>query len=165
LTDLLVEGGDQADYILDTKIENLYLLPSGSVPPNPSGLLGSERMAELAQDFAFFADLVLFDAPPVLVGADAMLLASQMDGVLLLVDGSSTRPEAAKRALKMLQNAQARVLGAVLNRAHIVHSDYYYYYSNRKEPKSLLQGQWDRLQTAIMRRIPALNDWLGRDGS
>lgn len=151
LTDLLVRDGDQSDYILTTAVDNLYLLPSGSLPPNPSELLASQRMAQLIDELESFADLVLFDAPPVLACADAMILASQVDGVLLVVDGSATRPDAAQRALGMLRNAEARVLGGILNKMRGGRANYYYYYSDRDKSENNLGAHWRNLTASIRR--------------
>lgn len=114
--------------IVETDTPNLYVLPSGPLPPSPSALLGSQRMAELIEELESFADIVLFDAPPVLAFADAMVLASQTDGVLLVVDSRSTRRDAAKRAVEMLRNVDTQVLGGVLNKTRDRSSGYYRYY-------------------------------------
>jgi capsular exopolysaccharide synthesis family protein len=135
LTSLLLNDAKQQECVVETEIPNLYVIPSGPSPPNPSELLGSQRMAQLIEEFQASADIVLFDVPPLLACADAMVLASQMDGAVLVVDSRSTRPEAAAQALEMLRNAEAKVLGGVLNKAHAKSSGYYYYYSDGGESK------------------------------
>jgi capsular exopolysaccharide synthesis family protein len=132
------------------------VLPSGPLPPNPSELLGSQRMAQLIEELGSFADVILFDTPPVLACADAMVLASRMDGVLLVVDSRSTRREAATRALEMLRNVDARVLGGILNKVRARSSDhYYYYYSNEEKSEKGVMGRWlkrDRRERRTLER-------------
>lgn len=132
LTSLLLNNAGQYEGIIETDTPNLYVLPSGPTPPNPSELLGSQRMAQLIASFKSFGDIVLFDAPPVLACADAMVLASQVDGVVFVVDSRSTHRDTARRAMDMLRNAKARVLGGVLNKVSAKTSgySYYYYYSD-----------------------------------
>ena len=144
LTSLLLNDAERQECIVETDIPNLYVLPSGPAPPNPSELLGSQRMAQLIEEFQAFADVVLFDVPPVLACADAMVLASQTDGVVLVIDSRSTRREAAIRALEMLRNVEAKVLGGILNRGHARSSEYYYYYSDGGKLKERFWTRWRR---------------------
>ena len=134
LTSLILQDADQHSCILETDVPNLYVLPSGPLPPNPSELLGSQRMARLIEELESFADVVLFDAPPVLACADAMVLASRVDGTILVIESRSTRRQAAVQALEMLHNVGAKVLGVVLNRVR-VRSSKYYHYSDLREPE------------------------------
>jgi len=107
--------------------ENLWALTAGPLPPYPSEMLSSRRFAALLDDLKQRADVVLFDCPPVLAVADAAILASQVDGVLFVVDAGITRRQQAIRACEALQNVGARVLGVVINRIKSEHSDYYSY--------------------------------------
>jgi capsular exopolysaccharide synthesis family protein len=143
LTSLLLDDAERQQCIIETDIPNLCVLPSGPLPPNPSELLGSQRMAQLIREFQAFADVVLFDVPSVLACADAMVLASQVDGVVLVIDGRSTRREAAIQALEMLHNVEAKVLGGVLNRVRVKSSEYYYYSKDEKSKKRLW-ARWSR---------------------
>lgn len=105
--------------LADVGIENLALLLAGPVPPNPADLLGSRRMEEAVAALKGRADIVLFDAPPVIAVTDAALLASKLDGVLLVVEAGSTRREHAQRAKEMLQKVNIRIVGAVLSNAPV----------------------------------------------
>ena len=146
LTSLLLDEVDLEGCIVEADVPNLYVLPSGPAPPNPSELLGSQRMARLIEGLQSFADVVLFDVPPVLACADAMVLASRMDGVVLVIDSRSTRREAAVQALEMLHNVGANVLGGVLNRVRARSSEYYYYRSDGSKPKKPF---WKRQRSHI----------------
>lgn len=119
-----------AEHLLETGVDNLWLLPSGHIPPNPAELLGSERMAAVIEELKGYADVVLFDVPPALVVADAVILSSKMDGVLMVNDAGSTRRLAAERAVEDLRRVKANVLGVVLNRFSGRRYYYYDYYQS-----------------------------------
>jgi capsular exopolysaccharide synthesis family protein len=117
-----------AEHLLETGVGNLWLLPSGHIPPNPAELLGSGRMAAVIEELKGYADVVLFDAPPTLVVADAVILGSKVDGVLMVTDAGSTRRHAATKAVEELRRVKANLLGVVLNRLSGRRNGYYYYY-------------------------------------
>jgi len=132
------------EHLQPTEIENLKLLPSGPVPPNPSELLGSQRMGHLIQALANEADIVIFDSPPVLAVTDAAVMARQVDGVLIVTDAGRTKEGALANATGELQKTGANVLGVALNRLDPrrgYNYYYYYYYSDdesgeRRRPAS-----------------------------
>ncbi|MBK6432989.1 MAG: CpsD/CapB family tyrosine-protein kinase [Anaerolineae bacterium] len=107
----------QATVLQATEVPGLRVLTSGPLPPNPTELLASQRMAALLTALSALSDLVLFDAPPVVVVTDAAILASQVDGVLLVVNANGTRREHAQRAQQLLAKVNARIVGSVLNNA------------------------------------------------
>jgi non-specific protein-tyrosine kinase len=121
-----------SNYVRATPVPNLSVLTSGKIPPNPAELLGSHRMQQLIEQLHTQADLIIFDAPPVLAVTDAQVLASQVKGVLLVIDSEQTRRAGLARATEALLRAKARLLGAVLNRLVRSPRGYYYYdaYSN-----------------------------------
>ena len=135
ITNILVENFNATDYIQDTDIENLRILTSGPIPPNPSELLGSAKMTALLATLRDQADMVLIDVPPVVAVIDASVLASQVDGITLVLDSGTVRPEMAQRAKELLTNANGKILGVILNRVEIddEHAYYYYYYGNDKK--------------------------------
>ena len=115
LTSMMVdESAMKAPPLQETGVAGLRLLPSGPQPPNPAELLASRRMAEMIEWLAGQADVVLFDAPPVIAVTDAAVLASQVDGVLLVIGAGSTRREYVRQARALLEKVNARVVGAVL---------------------------------------------------
>lgn len=111
---LLSEKGPR-DAIRTTSIRGLWLLPAGLPFPYPGELLGGERMREALTVFAGRFDMVVIDTPPLLAAADAAVLGSQADGVILVVRAGSTEREEAVQALQQLARVGANVLGAVLN--------------------------------------------------
>ncbi|MCA9973709.1 MAG: CpsD/CapB family tyrosine-protein kinase [Anaerolineales bacterium] len=100
-----------------TQVPNLWLLAGGPKPPNPADLLGSKRVDQLIAQLAEQADIVLFDAPPVIAVTDAAILGGKVDGVLLVVQAGKTRREHAERAKEMLAKAKVRLIGAALTNA------------------------------------------------
>lgn len=103
----------------DTEIENLRLLPSGPLPPRPSDLLGSQKMSTVLEELLQDADILLLDAPPIMAATDAAVLATKVDGVLLVVSAGATKREQAQRAVERLNKVNANIVGAVLNNARL----------------------------------------------
>ncbi len=107
-------------------VDNLQVLPAGELPPTPADVLGSQRMIDIIGLLKARAQYVLFDSPPVLAAADAALLASRLDGVLLVVRAGHTRREHAARAREALERVHARIVGAVLSNAPRERAGSYY---------------------------------------
>ncbi len=105
--------------LLATAVEGLWLLPAGSQPASPADVLGSRRMENLIANLKARADFVLFDAPPVIAVTDAALLASKLDGVLLVVSAGQTRREHALQAKALLEKINVRIVGTVLTNAAV----------------------------------------------
>lgn len=101
----------------DTSIPNLRVLPSGPLPPNPSELLGSQRMEKIIEILRSEADFVLFDCAPVLAVTDAAVLARKVDGVVMVVSAGKTKREHAAKAKVLLEKVSANILGVALNNA------------------------------------------------
>lgn len=135
LTNALVEKVALNELIQDTEIENLQLLTSGPIPPNPSELLGSALMESTLAELRKLAEIIIIDAPPTIAVTDASVLASKVDGVILVVAAGENRPEMAQKAKNLLVKAQGKILGVVLNKVEIEeeHAYYYYYYGADKK--------------------------------
>jgi len=111
-------------------IEGLSVVPVGHIPPNPSELLGTKRFAKFLSDLRPQFDYVLVDAPPVGLVSDPAILATQGDGVLLVLDAQNTRKSLVKQAMRSLETVGANVLGTVMNNVDTSKSgDYHYGYS------------------------------------
>jgi len=118
LTTMIVEETALDDPpLIDVGVGNLWLVPSGPLPPNPADILGSRRMEEAIAALKARADVVLIDAPPVVAVTDAVVLGTKVDGVLLVVCAGRTRREHAQRARELLERVHVRIVGAVLNNA------------------------------------------------
>lgn len=135
LTDLLVDGVPVDRALQGTEVDNLWFVPSGTIPPNPAELLGSQKMRALLEQARSGADAVVIDAPPVLPVTDAAVLAPHVDGVLLVVWLGRTPREAARRARERLAAVGARVVGVVVHGVTPGRRDGYYYYSRYYGPE------------------------------
>ncbi|MBP2072758.1 MULTISPECIES: CpsD/CapB family tyrosine-protein kinase [Thermoanaerobacterium] len=129
LTNIIVEDDRYEKYVIsDKEFDNLGIITSGPIPPNPSELIGSNRMKIFLDKLKENYDYVLLDAPPVLLVTDPTVLAPVVDGVILVIQANKTEIEATKRAKEILTNVKANILGAVLNKVKEQRSGYYYYY-------------------------------------
>jgi non-specific protein-tyrosine kinase len=98
---------------------SLRLLTSGPLPPVPSQLLASKRMLQIITQLTSLAEIVIFDVPPIITVNDASLLASQVDGVLLVVKAGGTKREHVQAAKDRLEKVNARLIGSVLTNAQV----------------------------------------------
>lgn len=132
ITNILVEEFCAEDLIQETQVENLRILTSGPIPPNPSELLGSTKMQGLFHYLKEQAEYLMIDAPPVIAVTDACVLASRVDGIVLVVNSGMVRPEMAQKAKDLLMKANGHILGVILNRVEIEeeYAHYYYYYGD-----------------------------------
>ena len=118
LTDMMLNEGAISDPPLaSTSVENLRILPSGDLPPNPADLLGGKRMDAIIAALKAEADYVLFDSPPVLAATDAALLGIKLDAALLAVRAGDTRRDHTAQARQALERVHVRIVGAVLTNA------------------------------------------------
>jgi capsular exopolysaccharide synthesis family protein len=125
LADFLTGRADLREILHQTEIPNLYLIPSGDCPPNPSELLHSKHMSKLLAWYREEGFHIILDAPPVLPVADPAILAPKVDGVLLVVSAGETSREASRLAIQRLTASGGKFLGIVLQKAPV--TDYPYY--------------------------------------
>jgi capsular exopolysaccharide synthesis family protein len=119
LSNFLVHGGEPIEpshLVHDVRGTSLHLIGSGSPPPNPSSLLGLSSLEDFVQSLKSTYDFVIFDTPPVSVGADASLIAARTDGAILVVDARTSRRASVEWALQQLRRAHVNVLGVIVNR-------------------------------------------------
>lgn len=127
LSNILVGDASTEHNIQKTKVENLFILTSGPIPPNPSEMLDSRRMKELMESVADYFDMVVVDSPPILPVTDGLILSKIADGTLLVVSLGSTQKEALKKTVEALENIDANIIGTVVNKAS-TRSRYYAQY-------------------------------------
>jgi polysaccharide biosynthesis transport protein len=135
LTDVMLQDPGQWNSVMQpTDVNDLAVVLSGSLPPNPSELLGSKRMQQFLEHLHQTCDMVIIDAPPLLPVTDALVLASMTDGVVLVIDYGNTRIGEAVQSKTQLDQSGARLLGVVLNKIptgrHGYSSSYYYYHDH-----------------------------------
>jgi capsular exopolysaccharide synthesis family protein len=130
LTNLLVGSLSFDDVIKRTELENLDVITSGDVPPNPAELVASEGMRRFIEQARARYDYVLLDSPPVIAVTDAAVLATRVDGTVLVVGSGTISKREVARAVGLLRNVRSPVLGVVLNALDIkkIYGSYYYYF-------------------------------------
>ncbi len=130
------------DAVVKTGIENLWALRSGAIPPNPSELLGSQRMKDLIAEMGSKFDYTVIDTPPAGVVTDPLVIAPSVHGVVLVISSGTTRKKAAVHCAEQMERARANVLGVVLNSFNYPKSPYYKYsyYRYRHYRKSQAEG-------------------------
>ncbi|THE09492.1 polysaccharide biosynthesis tyrosine autokinase [Bacillus timonensis] len=131
LTNVLTKQETLINAVQATEQENLFVLTSGPIPPNPAELLGSKAMDQFINEVKGLFDVVVFDTPPVLAVTDGQVLANKVDGVVVVVSSGKTETEAALKAKETLMNSKAKLLGVVLNNIKRTESQYYYYYAQK----------------------------------
>ncbi|NLV74595.1 MAG: CpsD/CapB family tyrosine-protein kinase [Chloroflexi bacterium] len=105
----------------ETTVPSLRLISSGSLPPRPGDMLSSKKLEAALERLMADADMLIIDTPPLNMAADGTLLATKVDGVLLVIGAGETKRELAQRAVERLQQVKANVVGAVLTNAPVEH--------------------------------------------
>ena len=123
---------DLANYIKPTLVENLYIMTSGSIPPNPSELLTSPQMLDLIQSLEASADVVIFDGTPSTIVTDAIILSRSIGSTLIVSSFKETKMENLKQVKRNIENVGGRVAGIILNKLPQDNEGYKgsYYYEN-----------------------------------
>jgi capsular exopolysaccharide synthesis family protein len=132
LSSLLSSETSEAEALSAIKLEpatKLHLLTSGPIPPNPAELIGSEQMADLLKIFQNNFTHVVVDSPPIASFTDGVLVASMVDGVILVVNSGKSSRQVVRRSRQILTDIGARIFGVVLNNASLGSQDNYYYQS------------------------------------
>ena len=131
LSTLLSSESTDADIARVVKYDDgtkMHLLTSGPIPPNPAELIGSDQMASLLKRLQMHYTHVVIDSPPITSFTDGVLIASMVDGVILVVHSGKSSRQVVKRAKQLLQDVGARILGVVLNNVNLRSQDNYHYY-------------------------------------
>ena len=128
LSNVLTGGLNLEESIQSTAVSGLSFLSRGAPPPNPSELLGSQKMKEVLKKLKEKFEFIVIDSPPVMALSDAAVLSVLSDGVLLVFDGQKTSTANAQRAVERLDMVKARLLGVILNGVNLDDPQYAYYY-------------------------------------
>ena len=125
------------DYVFKTKIDNLYVIPRGKVPPNPSELLNSQKTAKLISLLSEIFDYIIFDGPPVNGLSDSLIMSDFVDRTIVVTSLNSAPIELLESTKKMLTNVNAKVAGVIVNKVPRRKNSgkSYYYYENTEEEK------------------------------
>ncbi len=128
LTNVLMRDVPIEETIKTTTQPNLHFLPSGRLPRTSVGLLDTQRVRDLIKNLKARYDYVFFDSPPIMGVSDSSIIASEVDGVLLVVQYRKYPRVMSSRAKKLIENVGGNIVGVVLNNINILRDDYYYYY-------------------------------------
>jgi capsular exopolysaccharide synthesis family protein len=128
----VLAGEKRVQEIWREPVEGLKVVPVGPIPPNPSEILGTSRFTDFLSGVRKEFDYVLVDAPPVGMVSDPAILATQGDGVLLVLDAQNTRKGSVRQAMRSMETVGASVLGTVMNNVDLSVGSYgqYAYYGN-----------------------------------
>ena len=127
MSNILVGARTLEEVIVHTQIPNMDFIPSGPIPPNPSEMLGSDRMKSLLEEARTRYERIIIDSPPISAVTDAVILSRVADGTAVIIRSGVTNREIVKNGLSQLQAVNARILGAILNGVHLDRDRYYYY--------------------------------------
>ena len=145
ISDFLMDKSIQIESVIkETNVNNLDVITSGIIPPNPSELLASKRMDEAIESLKELYDYVLFDSPPVIAVTDSMVMASKVDLLILAIRVDQADKNVVKRTKELLENIKVDIAGVVINgiQPHRYYNNYeynyyyYYYYGKSEEKKS-----------------------------
>ena len=128
LSTLIIKKSSISKSVKSNVINNLDLLPSGPIPPNPSELLSSGSFKILLDQFSSNYDYVIIDTPPINVVSDAMVMKDSISGIMLVIRYAMTTYEELSNCMKQIELAQANMLGFVMNDVHHNHGAAYYNY-------------------------------------
>ena len=132
LTDVLV-GTYNLEETIYKYDENLNVLTAGKSTPNPSEMLGSKAMGRFLEEAKEKYDYVIIDTPPVIAVTDAQVLATKVDGTILVVHAGETKKQVVMTAVDLLKKVGGNIIGTVLNSVEMKGSNYYYYYYNNED--------------------------------
>ncbi len=133
-----------------TEIKNLYVMPAGSIPPNPSELLVSQKITKLLEKLKKVCDIIIIDGTPCELVTDAVVLSRMVDSTIIVTAHKITKKDALERVIKNIQNVGGKITGVVINKMPISGKKYeekYYYYGDKTEKEE------ENLKT-IAREIP-----------
>jgi polysaccharide biosynthesis transport protein len=128
LSDFLIGEIELGPIIRSTRVPNLSIITCGSIPPNPSELLGSGNMEMFCKDVRERFDIVIFDTPPSVIVTDAVVLSNILDGVIFLVKSGIHEKKIVERAISQIRNTKIEILGVVMNYIDVSRGSYFYHY-------------------------------------
>ena len=134
-----VENNDIFKYIKRTEVENLYVIPAGNVPPNPSELLATELMVDMLEKLKEVFDIIILDGTPSLLVTDAVILSRIVDSTIIVASHKFTKKDNLEKVKKAIENVGGKIAGVVINKVPVniqkYKSTYYYSSSNAKSER------------------------------
>jgi len=143
LSSFLVSKSNVEEVFFKTDVNNLYVIPSGPVPPNPSELLDSQRMNVLLKKMKEHFDVIFIDSPPLIGIVDPVIIGRHTDGTIMVVWAGKTQKKAVQKAKEELDRYRVRILGVVLNKVNLKKTNAYGYYSYHNYNYAYNYGEQD----------------------
>lgn len=143
LSSFLVSKSNVEEVFFKTDINNLYVIPSGPIPPNPSELLDSQRMSLLLKKMKEHFDVIFIDSPPLIGIVDPVIIGRHTDGTIMVVWAGKTQKRAVQKAKEELDRYRVRILGVVLNKVNLKKNNGYGYYSYQNYNYAYSYGHQD----------------------
>jgi len=137
---LVEENASIKDYLMKTDIENLWIVPAGNVPPNPSELLSNERMVKGLEELKKEFDVILFDSTPCMLVTDAVIISRIADATIIVSSHKKTKIENLKEVQRNIENVGGKIAGVVINKIPVSLKKYkskYYYYGERSKENTI----------------------------
>ena len=131
ISDLLV-GNKKMESVAHKYNDNLTIVSSGKIPPNPAEMLGSKAMTAFLEEMKNYFDYIVLDTPPLQAVADAQVLSTKVDGSLIVVRAGVTKKDAVHNAVSIINKVNGNIIGTVLNAADNSKDKYYYYYGDEE---------------------------------
>ena len=137
LSGISSSGGESSanilTYVHETEVENLYIIPAGNIPPNPSELLVSDQMTTAMEALKEICDLIIFDGTPSDLVTDAIIISRYVDTTLIVTSYKQTKIDGLEKIKRDIENVGGKIAGTVINKIPVSHKEYYstyYYYGN-----------------------------------
>ena len=148
------------EIIQDTDIPYLSVITSGPIPPNPAELLASKKMEKFLDELKEKFDMIIIDTPPILAVTDATILSKKVDGCLLVVSSGLTSRDMAAKAKQQLVNANATILGVILNNKKLTKKEYstYYYYESDKKSDEIEDHEEGKIKRVSKKEVKTLTN-------
>ena len=129
---------DIADYVQDTEVDNLFVMPAGNIPPNPSELLISPQMVDLLEQLKELCDIVIVDGTPNELVTDSLIITRLVDSTIIVTASKQTKKDNLRRAIQNIQNVGGKIAGVVVNKVPIAAKKYEqsYYYGSTEMSKA-----------------------------
>ena len=129
---------DIADYVQDTEVDNLFVMPAGNIPPNPSELLISPQMVDLLEQLKDLCDIVIVDGTPNELVTDSLIITRLVDSTIIVTASKQTKKDNLRRAIQNIQNVGGKIAGVVVNKVPIAAKKYEqsYYYGSTEMSKA-----------------------------
>lgn len=137
------------DYIFPTEVDNLFLMPAGNIPPNPSELLVTMQMKNLIEELKRKVDLIIIDGTPCKLVTDSIILSRIVDSTIIVSSHNETRKDDLERVVRDIKNVGGRLIGVVYNKVPITSSKYnktYYYSSTAMKPQTEQEAERKKIQ-------------------